>query len=97
MVVAPLQEEEAIVARRVATTGAGLAVQLDPPYGDVRADELRDAVESVLRDEQYARRATEIGNGLRAAGGRERAARVVLECARKGRDSASDSPRSDVT
>jgi len=37
MIVVPLQEEEAIVARRVRETGTGVGVGLEPPYGAVRA------------------------------------------------------------
>jgi UDP:flavonoid glycosyltransferase YjiC (YdhE family) len=80
MIVVPLQEEEeAIVARRVRETGTGVGVGLEPPYGAVRAPDIRRALETVLADERYAQRAAEIGDGLRAAGGEERAAQIVLE------------------
>ncbi|MFW5742176.1 MAG: nucleotide disphospho-sugar-binding domain-containing protein [Spirochaetota bacterium] len=81
MVVVPLQVEEAIVASRVHECGAGIAVRLDPPYGAVDEDELRHAIGAVLADERFAKRAHELGAGLRAAGGAPRAARVILEAA----------------
>jgi MGT family glycosyltransferase len=82
MVVVPFQAEEAVVARRVHETGAGLALQTSPPYGAVGADELREAVDIVLTDRRFAQRAREQGDALRASGGADRAAGLLLDRAR---------------
>jgi MGT family glycosyltransferase len=73
-VLIPQMIENAINARRVAELGAGVVLGDQPPYGRVKAAALRRALDQVLSDESFRRRAEELGKAGRAAGGYARAA-----------------------
>lgn len=85
MVAIPQQMEQAIVARQVEKTGAGVALATDAPIGRVSTAKLRDTVESVLaRREQFQTTAKKLGDVLRSAGGPARGAEVILNYAWPG-------------
>lgn len=74
LVVIPQQFEQSIVARQVIKHGAGIALAVTPPFGQVTATALRDAVDTVMRSKAVYQTATEkLGNSLRNAGGYQRA------------------------
>jgi UDP:flavonoid glycosyltransferase YjiC (YdhE family) len=71
LVVAPIRDDQPIVAQQVADTGAGLRVR----FNRVDAARLARSVEAVLDRSQGHRAAAEtVGRSFRAAGGAERAA-----------------------
>lgn len=75
LVAIPQQVEQAVVARQVATRGAGIALGMRPPFGQVSAAELRGAVDTILADPApYKAAAKTLGTSFRAAGGYARAA-----------------------
>ncbi len=78
LLIIPYLLEQAIVARRVADLGAGLA--LSP--GEVTPQKLREAINQLLFNPTYAAAARELGAGLREAGGEERAAQEILSYVR---------------
>lgn len=80
LVVVPQQLEQAAVAKRVEQLGAGIALLHKPTTSAM----LRSAVERVLSDGAYAARAGELGQGLREAGGAEKAAHALVTWAAKG-------------
>lgn len=63
------------IARRVAWAGAGIDLRTGRPT----PEQVRDAVARVLGDPAYRRRAQELGESIRAAGGTARAADLVEE------------------
>jgi MGT family glycosyltransferase len=85
MVAIPQQMEQAIVARQVEKTGAGLALATDVPIGRVTTAKLRAAVETVLaRREEFRAASQKLGDVLRSAGGPARGADVILDYVRSG-------------
>ena len=76
-VVVPHQFEQLLNGKRVAETGAGLLLGDARPYGRVTPQELRRALDDVLNNPQYRRRAERIGQTLQEAGGYRRAAREI--------------------
>ncbi len=72
MLLVPQQAEQAITAARVVELGAGLRLQV------MTSASLRESAEAVLSDPEFRRRATELGESLRHAGGPKRAADLVL-------------------
>ncbi|MEC4019932.1 glycosyltransferase [Streptomyces sp. H27-D2] len=70
LVVAPIRDDQPIVARQVAAAGAGVRVR----FGRPRPDELRDALTAVLDDPSYGRAARRIQTSFTAAGGAAAAA-----------------------
>lgn len=74
LVVVPQQFEQLLNGRQVTRHGAGVLVGDTPPYGRVSSGELREAVETVLKDANYQSAAALIGQTLREAGGYRRAA-----------------------
>ncbi|MGH9125992.1 MAG: glycosyltransferase [Acidimicrobiales bacterium] len=70
MVVAPIRDDQPLIAERVEALGAGVRVS----FGRARAGELAAAIESVLREPTFAAAAHRAGDGLRAAGGAPAAA-----------------------
>jgi MGT family glycosyltransferase len=81
LIAVPQQPEQAMVAMQVNATRVGLGLQLHPPYGDVSADDLRQALDSVLADASYAERAAALGAQMRAAGGAPRVVELLHEFA----------------
>jgi MGT family glycosyltransferase len=74
MVLVPHQLEQLINAKRVEALGAGVVLGRRPPFGQVRASDLRAAVDRLLADGRFRTRASELGAAGRAAGGTTRAA-----------------------
>lgn len=83
-VIVPTFSERESNARRLAALGAAAMVEVRREGGRKRVDaaELRAAVRRVLAEPSYARRAREVGEGLRAFGGPARAAELIEEVAR---------------
>ncbi len=78
LVVAPIRDDQPIVAGQVVDAGAGIRVR----FGRVDAARLRTALETVLDDSGGHRTAARaIGHSLRAAGGRHAAADVLEHAA----------------
>jgi UDP:flavonoid glycosyltransferase YjiC (YdhE family) len=65
LVVAPIRDDQPIVADQVARAGAGVRIR----FGRVRAVELREAIAAVLGDPAYHVAASLIGESFAAAGG----------------------------
>lgn len=70
MVVAPIRDDQPLIAERVEALGAGLRVR----FGRVRADDLAAAIDAVLGDPGFAAAARRLGGALAAAGGATAAA-----------------------
>ena len=83
LVVVPQQPEQAMVASQVVNTGTGIGLQMQPPYGDVTAEQLRTALETVLANEEYAQHAKQVGDGFRQAGGAPRVVELIQQFAEK--------------
>lgn len=77
LVLVPQQMEQALNARQVERSGAGVILGNTPPYGRTQPHELRQAVEQVLHDPAYREAAAEIGRSFRQAGGYQRAADLL--------------------
>lgn len=77
LVLAPQTPEERAVAKRVAELGAGVML----PSG-ASAEEIRNAVETVLRDGSYKAAAARLSEGFRRCGGAKEA-RTFLEAVAK--------------
>lgn len=65
LVVAPIRDDQPVIAQLVADAGAGLRVR----FGRLRAAELEGAIRAVLDDSGYARAARQISESFTAAGG----------------------------
>ncbi len=70
LVVAPIRDDQPIVAQQVVDAGAGIRVR----YGRVGADELRAVLMDVLDDRAYRAAARRVGTSFDAAGGAATAA-----------------------
>ncbi|MEU5882289.1 glycosyltransferase [Spirillospora sp. NPDC047279] len=70
LVVAPIRDDQPVVARQVEAAGAGIPVR----FARVRADELRSALENVLTDPSYRAAAERVRDSFTAAGGAAQAA-----------------------
>ena len=70
LVVAPIRDDQPAVASQVLDCGAGVRVK----FGRVSADELREAIVTVLDDPAYAAAAGRVRDSFAAAGGAEAAA-----------------------
>lgn len=70
LVVAPIRDDQPIVAAQVAAAGAGIRVR----FGRARADELHDAIDAVLDAPAHRRAARRIQASFAAAGGAAAAA-----------------------
>ncbi|REE95368.1 glycosyltransferase [Thermomonospora umbrina] len=70
LVVAPIRDDQPVVARQVADAGAGIVV----PFARVRAEDLRAAITAVLTEDSYRDAARAVQESFAAAGGAERAA-----------------------
>lgn len=68
-VVVPHQMEQLFNARVVEVSGAGVIVGGEPPFGRVRAVELREAVDKVLHTASYRQAARKVSRELTEAGG----------------------------
>lgn len=65
LVVAPIRDDQPIIAQQVTDAGAGVRVR----YGRLRADELHGAIRAVLDDPRYAAAARRVQESFTAAGG----------------------------
>lgn len=70
LVVAPIRDDQPLIAQQVADAGAGLRVR----FGRVRAAELGAAIRAALDDPSYAAAARRIADSFAAAGGAATAA-----------------------
>ncbi|MFG2003034.1 glycosyltransferase [Spirillospora sp. NPDC048911] len=70
LVVAPIRDDQPVIARQVEAAGAGVTVR----FARVRADELRTALGTVLTGESYRAAAGRVRDSFAAAGGAAQAA-----------------------
>jgi MGT family glycosyltransferase len=70
MVVAPIRDDQPIIAGQVERAGAGITVR----YGRVTSEQLREAIDSVVHDKRYRTAAERIQAAYASAGGRSLAA-----------------------
>jgi MGT family glycosyltransferase len=73
LVVAPIRDDQGIVAQQVVDAGAGTRVR----FGRVRSGDLSQALTAVLSDPAYRRRARAVGQSFAQAGGAAAAADAV--------------------
>ena len=78
LVLAPIRDDQPLIARQVVDAGAGRLVRYRPP----QPAELRDAVRVVLADPRYAAAARRVGDSFTAAGGASTAADRLEHLAR---------------
>lgn len=74
LVIAPIRDDQSMLAQRIAENGAGIRLRFDR----TTADDLQHAITSVLTDPGYAAQAARLQHSLSAAGG-ARAAAELLE------------------
>lgn len=74
LVIAPIRDDQPVVAQQVVEAGAGIRVR----FGRVKADKLRRAITEVLDDGSYRDAARRLAAGFRVAGGPAEAARIVV-------------------
>jgi UDP:flavonoid glycosyltransferase YjiC (YdhE family) len=77
LLVAPIRDDQPLIAGQVVNAGAGLSV----PFDGLGAAELRDALRAVLGDPRYAAGAQRIRDSFTAAGGAAAAARRLEQLA----------------
>lgn len=75
LVVAPIRDDQPVVAAQVVAAGAGVRVR----FGRVSGAGLAQAVTTVLDTPSYRQRARHVADSFQAAGGVARAARVVQD------------------
>ena len=73
LVIAPIKDDQPIVADQVVAAGAGIRIK----FGRVQATELRDAVARVLADATLREGAARVRDSFAAAGGPDAAARAL--------------------
>lgn len=73
LVLAPIKDDQPIVAQQVVDAGAGIRVK----FGRVKAGELREAVRKILDDPSYADAAARVSESFARAGGAPRAAELL--------------------
>jgi len=79
LVVIPQQFEQAMLALLVARHGAGVALGIKPPIGQVTTSEIYASVDQVLKaPDSYRAAARELGESFRTAGGYARAASELI-------------------
>ncbi len=89
-IVVPHHLEQLLNGKRVAETGTGILLGDRRPYGQVTAEELRQALDEVLSQPHYRQNAERIGKTLKDAGGYLRA---VEEIEAYTRDFMGSSPQ----
>jgi MGT family glycosyltransferase len=77
LVIAPIKDDQPIVADQVVAAGAGLRIK----FGRVQPDELRAAVTRVLAEPAFRAAAERVRASFAAAGGAEAAATALAELA----------------
>ncbi|WP_185994381.1 glycosyltransferase [Nocardioides campestrisoli] len=78
LVLAPIRDDQPVVADQVVQAGAGVRVR----FARVRAEELRSAISTALTDEGLRAAATGIAKSFASAGGAAAAASALVELAR---------------
>ncbi|MGW5460594.1 glycosyltransferase [Streptomyces sp. NPDC003996] len=81
LVVAPIRDDQPVVAAQVVDAGAGVRIR----FGRVRADQLGAALDTVLTDPAHRAAAARIRTAFRAAGGARAAAAHLERLAAEGR------------
>ncbi|MFM9616000.1 glycosyltransferase [Streptomyces niveiscabiei] len=81
LVVAPIRDDQPLVAGQVVAAGAGVRVR----FGRVGAQKLGAALDAVLDEPSYRARAARVGAAFRAAGGADAAAVHLEELAERSR------------
>ncbi|MEM7332792.1 MAG: macrolide family glycosyltransferase [Chloroflexota bacterium] len=76
-IVVPQHFEQLLNGKRVRETGAGILLGEKRPYGCVTAEQLRNALNQLLKGPTYKQRAKEIGQTLKAAGGYSEAVKQI--------------------
>ncbi len=84
LVVAPIKDDQPVVAAQVVAAGAGVRVR----FGRVTGADLASAVREVLDDPRYAAAARRVAAGFTRAGGAEAAARHLEGMLDRARDAA---------
>ena len=84
LVLAPIRDDQPIVAEQVVEAGAGLRVR----FGRVKAAELRAEMTAVLSEDRYHTAAKQVQESFRAAGGATAAARRLEALASRSRTAA---------
>lgn len=79
LIALPHHVEQAINARTAVRQGAAIALGDSSPYGRIQPDQLRKAVDTILRDKTYQHHAQRIGDSFRAAGGHQTAVNHILQ------------------
>ncbi|WP_269857576.1 glycosyltransferase [Streptomyces sp. RPT161] len=87
LVVAPIRDDQPVVAAQVVDAGAAVRVR----FGRVTASKLGDALDAVLWEPRYRAAAERVGASFRAAGGAAAAA-IHLERLAAGADEAPPTP-----
>jgi MGT family glycosyltransferase len=80
LIVAPIKDDQTVIARQVVDAGAGIRLK----FAKVRAAELRQAVELVLRNPAFREAAGRIRTSFASAGGAVRAAQLLEAMASAG-------------
>ncbi len=73
LVVAPIKDDQPVVAQQVVEAGAGIRVK----FGRVRADGLRDAVQRVIEEPSFQAAADRVKQSFQTAGGAGRASELL--------------------
>jgi UDP:flavonoid glycosyltransferase YjiC (YdhE family) len=83
MVLIPQQMEQLINAKVVQQAGAGIVLGTALSFGKVSAQQLKEAVDEVLKNPAHCQAAQTISTALRTAGGYLKAADLIMEQAVK--------------
>jgi UDP:flavonoid glycosyltransferase YjiC (YdhE family) len=65
LVVAPIRDDQPVIADQVAAAGAGLRIK----FGRIRADGLREAIATILADSDIRTAAARVRDSFASAGG----------------------------
>lgn len=82
LVIAPIRDDQSMLAQRVAENGAGIRLRFDR----TTADDLQHAITSVLTDPGYAAQAARLQHSLGVAGGARTAVTLLESLNRKPRE-----------
>ena len=80
LVLAPIRDDQPVVADQVVRAGAGVRVK----FARIRSEHLEEAIEQVLTNEELKANAQRIGTALNKAGGAVAAADALLGAIRRG-------------
>ena len=91
LVVAPIRDDQPVVAQQVVASGAGVRIK----YGRASAATLRDAVRRVLTEPSFWQSASRIATSFRDAGGAQTAATLLEQLLPSSRSAAVFEPISE--